>query len=198
MGSNRTARPGWGSETTPDFLEAYGEGELPPVSRLNEGFTQPKSPQHLSLAYHMASLVVEWIEETHGFPAIVRMLREYGEGRSTADVFRSVLRTQPEQMDEQFDRWLREKYPEARVESYTRALTQASEQARGGKQVTQAIESISTMVNQINVAQRERAAEADQLSATAARAKQLTREFERQMRALSNAAERLHSIAAGS
>jgi methyl-accepting chemotaxis protein len=74
----------------------------------------------------------------------------------------------------------------------------SQEQARGGKQVTHAIESISTMVNQINMAQRERAAESDQLSATAARAKQLTRDFERQMRSLAMASERLHNIAAGS
>ena len=71
----------------------------------------------------------------------------------------------------------------------------SQEQARGGKQVTQAIESISTMVNQINTAQRERSAESDQLSATALRAKQLTREFERQMRALGGAAEKLHTLA---
>jgi hypothetical protein len=53
-------------------------------------------------------------------------------------------------------------------------------------------------VEQLVAAQRERAAESDQLSATAARAKQLTRDFERQMRALAMASERLHNIAAGS
>jgi len=70
-----------------------------------------------------------------------------------------------------------------------------TEQARGGKQVTQAIESISTMVNQLNQAQRQRAAEADQLMAAASRAQQLVRDFERQMRALGSTAERLHNMA---
>jgi methyl-accepting chemotaxis protein len=73
----------------------------------------------------------------------------------------------------------------------------SQEQARGGKQVTQAIESISAMVNQINLAQRERAAEADQLAATALRAKQLTRDFDRQIRTLGSASERLHNLGSG-
>ncbi|HEX6071297.1 MAG TPA: tetratricopeptide repeat protein [Longimicrobiaceae bacterium] len=130
----RKARPGWGSETTADFMMAYDATEIPPVSRLNEGFTRPASPQHLGLAYHMASLVVEWIEETHGFDAIVGMLRAYGEGMSTQQAFRRVLREDPETMDDAFDRWLRAKYPKARVEAYTRALNEASELYRAGEQ----------------------------------------------------------------
>jgi cellulose synthase operon protein C len=129
----RRARPGWGSETTPDFIMAYDAGEIPPVSRLNEGFTRPPTPQHLGLAYHGASLAVEWIEETHGFPAIVRMLRAYGEGRSTPDVLRTVLGAEPEELDEQFDRWLRGRYPVQRVEEYRTRLGEARRLVEEGK-----------------------------------------------------------------
>jgi tetratricopeptide (TPR) repeat protein len=97
------------------------------VSRLNEGFTRPPTPKHLGLAYHGASLVLEWIEETRGFPAIVRMLREYGQGRGTADVFRSVLGGEPEQIDEQFDRWLRARYPSGRVAEYRTRRDEANQ-----------------------------------------------------------------------
>lgn len=128
----RAARPGWGSETTPSFMAAYGDGEIPPVSRLGEGFTRPPTPQHLGLAYHMASLVVEWIDETHGFPAIPQMLRAYGQGRSTAEVFRTVLSLEPQQVDEQFDRWLRARYPADRVTEYERRVSEAANLMRGG------------------------------------------------------------------
>jgi methyl-accepting chemotaxis protein len=73
----------------------------------------------------------------------------------------------------------------------------SQEQARGGKQVTQAIESISTLANQLNTAQRDRAVESEQLAQTSTRAQQLVREFERQMRSLGTAAERLHNLASG-
>jgi tetratricopeptide (TPR) repeat protein len=109
----RRARPGWGSEINPEFLSAYFEGELPPVSKLNEGFVRPRSPGHLGLAYHMASMVVEWVEETQGFDAITRMLKAYGDGQSTPQVLRTGLRMEPEAVDRAFDAWLRKKYTPA-------------------------------------------------------------------------------------
>lgn len=129
----RRARPGWGSETTPEFMAAYDAGEIPPLSRLNEGFTRPPTPRHLGLAYHAASLAIEWIEETQGFPAILRMLREYGEGRGDAEVLRRVLGGDPEEVDEQFDRWLRSKYPPERVAEYRETVGEASRMASEGQ-----------------------------------------------------------------
>ena len=129
----RRARPGWGSETTPDFMMAYDAGEVPPLSRLSEGFVRPPTPQHLGLAYHGASLAVEWIEETRGFPAIVRMLREYGEGRGSTDVLRRVLGAEPEEIDRQFDQWLRAKYPPQRVAEYRTRVGEAGLLVREGK-----------------------------------------------------------------
>src|SRR5690606_15905289 len=91
------AKPGyWERHISPEFLIAYDSGELPPVSRLNEGFIRPRTPQHLGLAYIMGSMVAEWIEETRGFDALVRMLQGYRDGRSTEDIFRSVLGAEPE------------------------------------------------------------------------------------------------------
>ena len=129
----RRARPGWGSETTPDYMMAYEAGEIPPVSELNRGFSRPPTPRHLGLAYHGASLVVEWIDETHGFPAIVRMLREYGEGRSNEEVLRRVLGSEPEEIDRQFDEWLRGRYPSTRVEEYRERLGEARQLAQAGR-----------------------------------------------------------------
>jgi Flp pilus assembly protein TadD len=106
----RRARPGWGSRITPEFVSAYADGEIPPVSRLNEGFIRPASPNMLVLAYHDASMVAEWIETTRGFDAILQMLRAYGQGKGTDDVFRSVLKLEPAAVDTAFDLWLRSRY----------------------------------------------------------------------------------------
>ena len=133
----RRARPGWGSEMMPQFLEAYYEDELPPVSRLNEGFIRPKSPGHLGLAYHMASMVVEWIEETRGFDSVIRMLRAYGEGQSTEQVLRTGLRMEPEAIDRAFDAWLRQKYPETLPEQL-RAEMEGAQEAMGAGNTAEA------------------------------------------------------------
>ena len=114
----RLTQPGWKPSIMPEFLKMYDEGELPPVSRLNEGFIRPETPQHLGSAYIMASLVGEWIEETRGFDAIVEMLHGYRDGRATEDIFRSVLRAEPTAIDAEFDRWLRSRADPANIERW--------------------------------------------------------------------------------
>lgn len=106
----RRARPGWGGRVTPDFLAALKGGALPSASRLNDGFTRPAYPQQVIHAYYEASLVCELIAREHGTQALVRMLRAYGEGLSTPEIFRKVLGTTPAQFDSTFDRYMRERF----------------------------------------------------------------------------------------
>ena len=98
----RRARPGWGEEITPDWARAWTDGRILPVSRLNEGFVRPRYPGQVGHAYFQASLVVELIEQEHGFEAIRRMLGEYGAGRSAEEVVRRVLDQSPAQLDAAF------------------------------------------------------------------------------------------------
>ncbi len=95
---------------------------------MNEGFIRPKTPQHLGLAYQMASHVIEWIEETHGFDALVRMLHGYRDGRSTDDIFRTVLRAEPDVVDAQFDRWLRARANPDQAREYMTLLREGARQ----------------------------------------------------------------------
>jgi cellulose synthase operon protein C len=128
----RRALPGWENRITPEFLLAYGEGELPPVSRLNEGFIRPATPQHLGHAYDMASLVVEWVEEKHGFDALIRMLHGYRDGRSTEEIFRSVLDSDPEDVDDEFDDWLRAKADPDDAREYRALFIEGQQQLQEG------------------------------------------------------------------
>lgn len=106
----RRARTGWGDDLSLEFVAAYKQGETLPVSQLNEGFVRPKFPAQISFSYYEASLVAEMIEEQNGFDAILAMLRGYGDGKSEAQVFRDVLKTEPKQFDAKFDTWFRQRF----------------------------------------------------------------------------------------
>ncbi len=106
----RRARDGWGNRLTPDFLMAYREGRLLPVSELNDGFMRPSYPGQVAHAYYQASLVCEFIEREHGYGALVAMLEGYAEGRSTADLVDAVLHTRLPDVDDAFDAFLDERF----------------------------------------------------------------------------------------
>ncbi len=106
----RRARAGWGRRLSPAFVAAYRAGRMPPVSRLDEGFVRPAFPGQIGMSYLMASLVVEWIEDTRGFDALRRMLAGYARGWSQERVFDEVLDASPEAIDGAFDRYLRSAY----------------------------------------------------------------------------------------
>ena len=106
----RAARPGWGADASPAFLAAYKAGRVPPPSRMNDGFMRPEYPAQVIFSYYQASLVAELIEREKGATALPRMLRLYGQGRSTADVFREVLGETPEQFDRRFDAHVKQRF----------------------------------------------------------------------------------------
>ena len=106
-------REGWGSDVTPAFLKAYRDGMLYPVSQLSNGFVRPRYPQHVIHSYYQASLVFAFIDERWGFSAIRQMLNGYGNGESTAQVFQAALNLSLEQVDAEFDTYLRQRFARA-------------------------------------------------------------------------------------
>ena len=106
----RRARPGWGDDPTPLFFATYAAGQLPKVSRLNDGFMRPAFPMQVPLSYFLASMVGEMIETERGIGAIRSMLDGYKRGLSTEQVFRDVLKVEPAAFDDQFDKWLRTRF----------------------------------------------------------------------------------------
>lgn len=106
----RRARPSWGDDPSPLFFATYAAGQLPKVSRLNDGFMRPAFPAQVPLSYYLASMVGEMIEAERGIEAIRGMLDGYRRGLTTERVFREVLRVEPEAFDQQFDTWLRQRF----------------------------------------------------------------------------------------
>jgi tetratricopeptide (TPR) repeat protein len=104
------ARPGWGSNVSVDFLDAFAAGKLVPVSRMNDGFMRPAYPEQVILSYHQASVVCDLIAHDWGDKALLQMLLQYKAGRTTAEVFQKVLGMNPTQFDRKFDAYMRERY----------------------------------------------------------------------------------------
>jgi len=109
----RRARPGWGDDVTPGFLLAFREGQLAPVSNLNQGFMRPAYPEQVIYSYYQSSLVFELIEQEYGFEAIRHMLAAYRDGAQTPDVFRTVLRVEPATFDQTFTSFLETRFATA-------------------------------------------------------------------------------------
>lgn len=106
----RRARPSWGEDPSPLFFATYAAGQLPKVSRLNDGFMRPAFPAQIPLSYFLASMVGEMIESQKGIGAIRDMLDGYRRGLTTERVFRDVLKVDPAAFDDQFDKWLRQRF----------------------------------------------------------------------------------------
>jgi tetratricopeptide (TPR) repeat protein len=127
----RKAREGWGHQPTLPFLQALGTNRLKKVSELNDGFMRPDYPQQVIFSYYQSSLVFQVIEERWGFDAIRAMLDGYGRGETTEDLFLSVLGTDIADFDQEFDRYLRDRFA-----SPLRALVQLGEQPPGNADVS--------------------------------------------------------------
>ncbi len=106
----RKARVGWGHQASIPFLQALRDGRLKKVSELNDGFMRPEYPEQVGFSYYEASLVFQLIEDRHGFPAIRTMLDGYREGRTTEELFESVLGTTLETFDDEFDDYLHTRF----------------------------------------------------------------------------------------
>ncbi|HSG09208.1 MAG TPA: tetratricopeptide repeat protein [Longimicrobiales bacterium] len=106
----RAGRPGWGHQPSIPFLQALRTGRLKKVSDLNDGFMRPEYPEQVIFSYYQASLVFQLLEETHGYDAIRTMLAGYREGRSTEELLDAVLGTTADRLDDDFDRYLRNRF----------------------------------------------------------------------------------------
>ena len=109
----RVARPGWGSDVDPDFLIAYFEGRLLPLSELNNGFVRPSYPDQILHSYFQASLVFEFIEARWGFGVIRDMLYAFKDSKNPDAVLSNYLQLDTETLDNDFDNYLQQKYATA-------------------------------------------------------------------------------------
>jgi tetratricopeptide (TPR) repeat protein len=75
---------------------------MPPVASLNTAFSRARSGAEIGLAYYGSAKLTEFIKQQYGWPKVLKMLREYGQGKRTDEVVKRVLGVEPEELDRQF------------------------------------------------------------------------------------------------
>ncbi|HJL17495.1 MAG TPA: tetratricopeptide repeat protein [Sandaracinaceae bacterium LLY-WYZ-13_1] len=98
------ARPEWHREQDHRLYRAMRSGRVPPVRQLNHAFTHARSGEDMTVAYYASSMLVKYIAERFGFDRVVRMLREWGRGRSTDEVIQRALGISVDELDRDFRR----------------------------------------------------------------------------------------------
>lgn len=96
------ARPEWRREDDHRLYRYLVDGRLPPLRDMNAAFTHARSADGMLTAYYAASRVVAYLDDRFGFPALVAMLREWGRGRSTEEVFTRALHVDVDAVDADF------------------------------------------------------------------------------------------------
>lgn len=106
----RRAAPGWGARASLPWLVAMNTGQVRRISELSDGFLRPRSPMETQNSYFQASMFCEWVELTKGAKALPALLVAYRDGLDTPGAFRKVLGLTSEQVDAQFDTWVRQRF----------------------------------------------------------------------------------------
>lgn len=96
------ARTEWKREMDHHLWQALANDRLPPLRLMNRAFTRARSAMEMMVAYYASTRIVKYIADEHGFDKVVRMLREWGAGRPTADVVQRVLGIDVDTLDRNF------------------------------------------------------------------------------------------------
>lgn len=102
MMEERLVADGWGDGLNPNFVRAYQQDRLLPLSDLNSGFIRPRFPGQVELSYFQAGWLCEFLVERHGFEKIPEMLRAYGRGQESEEVFLEILGESMDSIDRAF------------------------------------------------------------------------------------------------
>jgi tetratricopeptide (TPR) repeat protein len=70
----RQANPTWGMKLSPRYREMILGDDLVPVGKLSGAFLSPKTPEHLQFAYLESALVIEYLVDRFGLPALRAVL----------------------------------------------------------------------------------------------------------------------------
>lgn len=93
-------------------------GSLKGIAEFNTMFTHAKSIEGIILAYYYATQVVRYIESKWGYAVLPKMLSAWGDRKSTAVVFETILGTDLKAFDRDLVAWLRSTWLKRYVGSF--------------------------------------------------------------------------------
>jgi Tfp pilus assembly protein PilF len=100
-------RPEWSRQHDPELYEMMRVGKLPSVGRMSRAFTRAEALSDIATAYYASTKIVEMLADQQGRPKIAKMLRLWGEGRRTDEVFQQALGQTPDAVDQAFRGYLK-------------------------------------------------------------------------------------------
>jgi tetratricopeptide (TPR) repeat protein len=92
-------------EWVPMLYSAVTHGQLFDLDSLTWAFVRPRRPIDRQLAYAESSWICQYIEETYGHDAILRMLAEFRAGRTQDEVFQNALKVDQGKFFDAFCKW---------------------------------------------------------------------------------------------
>lgn len=93
----------WIREWDVPLVDALDRGRLLPILELNQGFSKPKFPNQVLLSYYQGGLICQFVEQTWGFEALLKLLDGYREGLDVpANMARALGGIDPVRFDRAF------------------------------------------------------------------------------------------------
>ena len=92
------------------FYMALREDRLHDVANLDEGFIRPSWPGQVAVSYFHASLVLETLEDLHGFDAVLAILDGFGRGLDFREALAEAAGMTPDELDAAADAGIEERY----------------------------------------------------------------------------------------
>jgi tetratricopeptide (TPR) repeat protein len=103
-------RPEWTREHDPDLFDMQRAGRLPSLGRMSRAFTRAEQLSDVATAYYASSQIVAELGKQYGMPKLSEMLRAWGRGLPTEEVFRQVLGATTAEVDRRFAKELERRF----------------------------------------------------------------------------------------
>jgi predicted Zn-dependent protease len=125
-------------EWVPMLYQAVTRSELFDLDSLTWAFVRPRRPIDRQLAYAESSWICQYIEETYGHAAILRMLAEFRAGRTQDEVFKNALKMDQGTFFDGFSAWCAKQvstwgYDQATSEKYKALRDQGEDLIHNGQ-----------------------------------------------------------------
>lgn len=98
--------PDWGDRLDPPTIIAIRDKKLLPVEKLDRGFIRPSYPAQITVSYFQGGRICQYIANNWGYPKLIEMLHDYGDGKKTPEIFQSRLNISTEEFDKRFLAWV--------------------------------------------------------------------------------------------
>jgi Flp pilus assembly protein TadD len=95
-------RPEWSRQHDAELFELMRAAKLPSVGRMSRAFTRAEALSDIATAYYASSKIVEMLANQSGRQKMAEMLRLWGEGLRTEEVFQRALGVGTAEIDQRF------------------------------------------------------------------------------------------------